>query len=152
MPMCKGCKMSSSGSSNCWLINWNNCSIGMCNKAKMCYTMSNSNRSNCTICTRGISNSSLCSKMVSTCSSYSRLISRNYSSVRMSYKVGVQVKRSSITTMNNCRDSSMCNCSMSISCMSNYSFCCKMISSGSSNSRFINRNNSSIRMSYQAIE
>ena len=143
MPMCKGCKMSSSGRSNCWFINWNNCSIGVCNKAKMCYTMSSSNRSNRSISSGG--NNSLSSKMVSTCSNYSRFISRNYSSIRMSYKVGVEVKSSSKAT--NCS-----YCSMSISCRSNYSFCCKMISSGSSNSRFINRNNSSIRMSYQAIE
>merc|ERR1712081_85590 len=151
--MCKGCKMSSSCSSNCWLINWNNSSIGVSNKTKMCHTMSSSNGGNCSICSRSISNSSLSSKMVSTCSSYSRFISRNNSSIRMSYKVGVQVKGSSIATMMNyCRDSSMSNCSMSISCMSNYSFSCKMISSCSSYSRFINRNNSSVRMTHQTIE
>ena len=115
---------------------------------------------------------SLSSKMVSTESNYSRFICRNNSSIRMSYKVCVQIKRSTIASMTiacmtiassymtipsgsmTITSSSMtiASGSMTICSMSYYSFSSKMISSCSSYSRLINRNNSSIRMTHQAVE
>merc|ERR1739838_129574 len=101
-----------------------------------------------------MSYNSLGCKVISTGSNYGRLINRNNSSIRMSYKVCVQIQRSTIASMSNCWDCSisMASTSMAISSMGHYSFSCKMISTGSDNSRFINRNNSSIWMSHQAIE
>ena len=154
MAMCKSCKMCSSSSNNCWFINRNNCSIGVSNKAQMSNTMSSSMAmaiSSMTISSMG--NNTLCSKMVSTGSNYSRFICRDNSSIRMSYKVGVEIKRSTIAIAMMSRNccitiASMGNSSMAISC----SLSSKMVSSCSSNSGFINRNNSSIGMSHQTIE
>merc|ERR1719317_1502448 len=91
--------------------------------------------------------------MVSTCSSNSRLIKRNNSSVGMSNKLGVQVERSSIAVANSSNGSSS-NSSNSGNSSNDRgrssifsSLGIKMCSSGSSNSWFIKRNNSSIGMS-----
>merc|ERR1719320_1878635 len=88
--------------------------------------------------------------MVSTCSSNSRLIKRNNSSVGMSNKLGVQVERSSIAVANSSNGSSSNSRNSSnnwgSSSISN-SLGSKMISTGSSNSWFIKRNNSSVGVS-----
>merc|ERR1712244_81239 len=108
---------------------------------------------------------SLGSKMVSTGSSNCRLINRNNSSVGVSNKLSVQVERSSITVANssngsdvsssNSRNSSNGWSGSNQRSSSNNrsrssifsSLGIKMGSSGSSNSWFINRNNSSVRVS-----
>merc|ERR1712025_624798 len=96
--------------------------------------------------------------MVSTGSSNCRLIKRNNSSVGVSNQLGVQVERSSITIANssNRSDGSSSNgwsSSNQRSSSNNWgrssifsSLGIKMGSSGSSNSWFIKRNNSSVRV------
>jgi len=79
--------------------------------------------------------------VVSTCSSNSRLISRNNSPVRITNKFCVQVERSIISVANPSNGSSSNN--WGGSCISSF-LGGKMVSTGSSNSWFINRNNSSI--------
>merc|ERR1712106_1123979 len=80
---------------------------------------------------------SLGSKMVSTGSSDSWLINRDNSSIWVSNKLGVQVEGSTITVANSrIRSRSNKRCSSN-----------KRSGGGSSNSWFINRNNSSIRVS-----
>merc|ERR1719187_957932 len=97
--------------------------------------------------------------MVSTGSSNCRLIKRNNSSVGVSNKLSVQVERSSITVANssNGSDGSSSNGWSSSNQRSSSnnrsrssifsSLGIKMGSSGSSNSWFIKRNNSSVRVS-----
>merc|ERR1719431_2215379 len=100
--------------------------------------------------------------MVSTCSSNSRLINRNNSSVGMSNKLCVQVKRSSIAVANSSNGSSSNSRNSSNSWDSSNSWGSsndrgrssifsslgiKMCCSGSSNSWFIKRNNSSVWVS-----
>ena len=160
--MCKSSKVGSSCSSNCGLINWNDSSIWVSNKmgssiTQMSYTMSSSNRGISSMSISSMSYNSLSCKMGSTGSNYSRFICRDNSSIRMSYKVGVKVKRSPIAIAMMSRNccitvASMGNSSMAVSCMSYYSLSSKMFSSCSSNSGFINRNNSSIGMSHQTVE
>jgi len=79
--------------------------------------------------------------VVSTCSSNSRLISRNNSPVRITNKFCVQVERSIIAVANLSNGSSSNN--RGSSCISSF-LGGKMVGTGSSNSWFINRNNSSI--------
>merc|ERR1719320_1572840 len=94
--------------------------------------------------------------MVSTCSGNSRLIKRNNSSVGMSNKLGVQVERSSIAIANSSNGSSSNSRNSSNNwgssndrgrCSIFSSLGIEMCSSGSSNSWFIKRNNSSILVS-----
>merc|ERR1711892_674704 len=92
---------------------------------------------------------SLGSKMVSTSSNDSWLINRDNSSVGVSNKLGVQVEGSTITVANSSirsRSNKRCSNKRSGGSISN-SLGCKMVSTGSSNSWLIMRNNSSIRMS-----
>merc|ERR1711892_781231 len=84
------------------------------------------------------------SQVVSTSSSNSRLINWDNSSIEVSNKLCVQVEGSTITVANS-SIGSRCN-KRSSSSISN-SLGCKMISTGSSNSWLIKRNNSSIRVS-----
>merc|ERR1719312_548203 len=138
--------MVGTGSSNSWFINRNNSSIGIIKKLSVevkrsVIAVANiSNRSSSNDWGSSIS-SFLGSKMISTCSSNSRLISRDNSSIRKTYKLCVQVERSSIAvaSSSNSRNSSNNWGSSSIS----NSLGSKMISTGSSNSWFIKRNNSS---------
>ena len=137
MCMCKSCEMFCTSSSNYRLINWNNSSIKVSDKmwsvvSQINYSMSSMSSTNMTI--SSMSYYSLSSKMVSLW---------NKSSIRTSYNVFVQIKRSTIACMT---ISSSCmnitSGSVTISSMSYYSFGCKMISSCSSYSGLINRNNS----------
>merc|ERR1719244_425606 len=96
--------------------------------------------------------SSLGSNVFSTSSSNSRLINRNNSTIRMSNQLGVQVKGTRVAIAGSIgqrrsskRGSSKDRCSSSISSSKSSN----VISTGSSNSRLINRNNSTIRMSNQ---
>merc|ERR1712128_374968 len=93
---------------------------------------------------------SLGSKMVSTGSSDSWLINRDNSSIWVSNKLGVQVEGSTITVVNSrirSRSNKRCSSNKRSGGSISNSLGCKMISTGSSNSWFINRNNSSIRVS-----
>merc|ERR1712002_474952 len=143
-----GGKVVSTSSSNSWLINRDNSSIGVSNKASIRSVASSiSNWSSSSI---NSTVHSLGSKMVSTCSSNSRLINRNNSTVGMSNEVSVQVERSSIAVANSSNGSSSKSRNSSNSWGSSSirnSLGSKMISTSSSNSWFIKRNNSSIRMS-----
>merc|ERR1712212_288620 len=136
-----GSKVVSTGSSHSRLINRYNSSIRVSNKSSISSWSSSS--INSTI-------NSLGSKMVSTCSSNSRFINRNNSSVGMSNEVSVQVERSSIAVTNSSNRSSSksrnSSNSWGSSSISN-SLGSKMISTSSSNSWFIKRNNSSIGVS-----
>merc|ERR1719481_286468 len=88
--------------------------------------------------------------MVSTGSSNCRLINRNNSSVGVSNKVSVQVEGASITVANSSNRSSSNSGNSSdhrgSSSVSN-SLRSKMVSTGSRNSWFIKRSNSSVRVS-----
>merc|ERR1712029_1324235 len=143
-----GSKVVSTGSSHSRLINRDNSSIRVSNKSSIrsiAITIGNwsSSSINSTI-------NSLGSKMVSTCSSNSRFIKRNNSSVGMSSEVSVQVERTSIAVANSSNGSSSNSRNSSnnwgSSSISN-SLGSKMISTGSSNSWFIKRNNSSVGVS-----
>merc|ERR1719481_571181 len=146
-----GGKVVSTSCSNSWLINRDNSSVGVSNKASIRSIASSiGNRSS-----SGINSTinSLGSKMVGAGSSNCRLIKRNNSSVGVSNKLGVQVERSSITVANS-RNGSDGSSSNKRNSSNNRSRCSifsslgiKMGSSGSSNSWFIKRNNSSVRVS-----
>ena len=129
MSMSKSCKMLCSSSSNCRFINGHNSTIGVNNKMRSPISyMSNSRgcsismtSSSMAMAISSISYNSLSSKVVSTCCNYSRFIGRNNSSIRMSYKVCVKVKRSTIASMSNCWESSISMATMTISSKSYYS-------------------------------
>merc|ERR1719308_800272 len=141
--------MVSTCSSNSRLIKRNNSSVGMSNKLGVqvkrsviaVANSSNGSSSNSRNSSNDRGSSSISSflgsKMVRTCSSNSWFISRDNSSIRKTYKLCVQVERSSIAIANSSNGSSSISNSLGS----------KMISTGSSNSWFIKRNNSSIGMS-----
>merc|ERR1719233_118944 len=136
-----GSKVVSTGSSHSRLINRYNSSIRVSNKSSIRSINSTIN--------------SLGSKMVSTCSSNCRFINRNNSSIGMSNKLCVQVERTSIAVTNSSNGSSSNSGKSSNNWGSNdrgrgsifSSLGIKMCCSGSGNSWFIKRNNSSVRMS-----
>merc|ERR1719402_943319 len=133
----KGSKVISTGSGNGWLINWDNSSIG----ERLETGISSGINSWSSI---GIDSSinSLGGKVVSTGSSNSGLINWDNSSIWVSNKLGVKVERTSITIGANW-SSNWGNCSSSIS----LSLGNKVVSTGSSNSWLINRDNSAIGVS-----
>merc|ERR1711892_1503154 len=158
-----GSKMVSTSSNDSWLINRDNSSIGVSNKLGVQVEGSTITVANSSIRSRGnkrcsskkgsggsISNSLGC-KMISTGSSNSWLIKRNNSSIRVSKKLCVQVKRTGVTirsisgiskTSSN-RSSGNKRTSSSISCTVSISSTCsklgsKMLSPGSSNCWLIN--------------
>merc|ERR1719278_1207153 len=155
-----GSKVVSTGSSHSRLINRYNSSIRVSNKSSIrsiASTISywSSSSINSTV-------NSLGSKMVSTCSSNSRFIKRNNSSIGMSNKLCVQVERTSIAVANSSNGSSSNSRNSSNSWDSSNSWGSsndrgrssifsslgiKMCCSGSSNSWFIKRNNSSVGVS-----
>merc|ERR1740131_405302 len=99
-----GSKVVSTSSSDSWLINRDNSSVRVSNKASIRSIASSiSNWSSSSI---NSTINSLGSKMVSTGSSNCRLINRNNSSVGVSNKVSVQVEGTSITIANSSNGSS----------------------------------------------
>merc|ERR1712243_465199 len=144
-----GGKMVSTGSSNSWLINWNNSSVGEGLETSI-WGISSSIDSWSSI---GIDSSiqSLGGKVISSGSSNSWLINWNNSSIGGGNKLGVEVQGTSIAIVvssnswsgNSWGSNSISSWSISIS----LSLDSKMVSSGSSNSWFINWDNSTIGVS-----
>merc|ERR1712243_91862 len=144
-----GGKMVSTGSSNSWLINWNNSSVGEGLETSI-WGISSSIDSWSSI---GIDSSiqSLGGKVISSGSSNSWLINWNNSSIGVGNKLGVEVQGTSIAIVvssngwggNSWGSNSISSWSISIS----LSLDSKMVSSGSSNSWFINWDNSTIGVS-----
>merc|ERR1719347_376954 len=159
-----GGKMVSTGSSNSWLINWNNSSVGE-GLETIIWGISSSIDSWSSI---GIDSSvqSLGGKVISSGSSNSWLINWDNSSIGVGNKLGVEVQGTSIAIVvssngwsgnnwgsdswgsnswggNSWGSNSISSWSISIS----LSLDSKMVSSGSSNSWFINWDNSTIGVS-----
>ena len=95
-------KMVGTGSSNSRLVNGDNRAIGVSNEAIESRDVSSSIDGGGSSSSVDTSNNSLGGQMIGTGGSNSRLINRNNSSIRMSYKVCVQIKRSTIACMTNC--------------------------------------------------
>merc|ERR1711970_998677 len=132
--------MVSTSCSNSRFINWNNSTIWVGYKSSIrsiasSITYWSSSSINTSI-------NSIGSKVISTSSCNSRFINRHNSAIWVSNKLGVQVKRVSIT--NSCNWSSSNN--RGTSSISN-SLRCKVVSTSCSYSWFIKRNNSSVWVS-----
>merc|ERR1712025_404231 len=153
-----GGKVVSTSSSDSWLINRDNSSVGVSNKASIRSIASSigdwsSSGINSTI-------NSLRGKMVSTGSSNSWLIKRNNSSVRVSNELSVQVKGTSIAVGSSISRgiSSIANSSNGSSSYSgdgssiSNSLGSKMVSTSSSNSWLINRGHCTIGMGLKTKE
>merc|ERR1719347_2408143 len=154
-----GGKMVSTGSSNSWLINWNNSSVGEGLETSI-WGISSSIDSWSSI---GIDSSvqSLGGKVISSGSSNSWLINWDNSSIGVGNKLGVEVQGTSIAIVvssngwsgNNWGSDSWGGDSWGSNSISSWSISIslsldsKMVSSGSSNSWFINWDNSTIRVS-----
>merc|ERR1712055_853331 len=126
-------------SSNSWFISRNKSSIRITNKLciqveRAIIPIVNSYIRNSSNSKSAIISNSLGSKMVSTSSSNSWFISRYKSSVRITDKLSVQVERPIVPITNRCIRSSIINSPLRS----------KMLSTCSSNSWFIKRNNSSV--------
>merc|ERR1719186_2023445 len=138
-----GSKVVSTGSLNSWLIDGDNGTVGVSHQA-VAVSGTVAVRSNSSSGIESASKATSGSEVVSTGSSDSRLVSRDDSSVGVGHQVGVQVQRAGVAVADS-RNSSNRGSNSGVLGSSGG----KVVGTGSSNGRLINRDNGSVGVTNQ---